>query len=66
MPKFVRVTDNLTGHEYTVTAALAASDEKRYKLIKDAPAVNRAGRPLPPTANPKAAKGSAPDAPPAK
>lgn len=46
MTHFVRVRDQRTGHEYTVTAAKAELD-KAVLTVLDEPAVNDRNRPLP-------------------
>lgn len=52
MPKFVRVRDEKTGHEYTTARVL-----KGHKVLEDKPAVDADGRPLP--AKPRVAKSGA-------
>jgi hypothetical protein len=47
VPDLVRVRDAATGHWITITAAQAAADTKRYRVLSR-PAVDASGRPLPP------------------
>ena len=46
MTEFIRVRDKNTGHEYTVSAALA--DVDAYERLGDIAAIDPNGNPLPP------------------
>ena len=48
--EFVRVRDRGTGHEYTVSAALA--DNEAYERLDDIAAVDPNGNPFPPVCAP--------------
>lgn len=45
MPKFVRVRDKVTGHQFTIAEAAVRDD--KHDVLKDKDAVNKQGKPLP-------------------
>lgn len=56
MPDFVRVRDQITGHEYSISRKAV----RRHHSVLDAPAVDRGGRPLRPVHKSSAKKKAAP------
>lgn len=48
MPEYVRVTDTVSGHHYTIPRTQYDSSPSSWRLLKQ-PALGVDGRPLPPT-----------------